>query len=227
MIEYTIERSKRKSVAIYVKNGAVKVKAPLKTSVAAIDRFVQSKSKWITKKLYESNARASRFSDVSALKSFLYMGSTLRITPSERKTLAVSGDELQVPKEYFFCGELIANEAFTHKLVLMYKRLATKYLGNRLKEISEITGLKYSSFSLTNAKTKWGSCDTLNRIRLNWRLILLDKRLSDYVMAHELAHTAEHNHSRKFWETVGRIYPDYKEAIVCLKNAGVLIDVLR
>jgi predicted metal-dependent hydrolase len=49
-------------------------------------------------------------------------------------------------------------------------------------------------------------------VRLNWRLLQAPPNIINYVVAHELAHLKEMNHSAKFWATVERIYPDYKTA---------------
>ena len=57
MITYTLNRSKRKTLALYVRNGEVEVRAPLKVSKRDIDKFVVSKEKWITDKLAASNER--------------------------------------------------------------------------------------------------------------------------------------------------------------------------
>ena len=63
---------------------------------------------------------------------------------------------------------------------------------------------------LSNAKTLWGTCRRDGLIRMNWRLVFLDEALVDYVLAHELAHTVQMNHSTAFWAQVARMCPDYK-----------------
>ena len=60
MTGYTLTRSKRKTIALYVRNGGVEVRAPLKAPKRDIDKFVASKEKWITDKLAQSNERAIR-----------------------------------------------------------------------------------------------------------------------------------------------------------------------
>jgi hypothetical protein len=42
--------------------------------------------------------------------------------------------------------------------------------------------------------------------------MLLPPHLVDYVVAHELAHRRELNHSARFWNVVAALYPRYREA---------------
>ena len=60
---------------------------------------------------------------------------------------------------------------------------------------------------LSNARSEWGSCDQQGVIRLNWRLIQLPPELALYVVAHEVAHLIELNHSARFWTLVEGLFP--------------------
>jgi len=62
---------------------------------------------------------------------------------------------------------------------------------------------------LSNARSEWGSCNHKGEIRLNWRLIQLPPVLADYVVAHEVAHLVELNHSRRFWALVESLLPGH------------------
>jgi predicted metal-dependent hydrolase len=73
---------------------------------------------------------------------------------------------------------------------------------------------------LSYAASLWGSCNTRGVVSINWRLIQMPLHLIDYVVAHELSHLIEMNHSPAFWQTVGRIYPEYREARKELKKLG-------
>lgn len=53
---------------------------------------------------------------------------------------------------------------------------------------------------------------------LNWRLIHFSPDIIDYVIAHELAHLREMNHSPSFWSEVGHILPNYEQAKRVLKQ---------
>ena len=55
---------------------------------------------------------------------------------------------------------------------------------------------------ISNARSEWGSCNHRGEIRLNWRLAQLPPDLADYVVAHEVAHLVELNHSPRFWAVV-------------------------
>lgn len=60
MTAYTLTRSRRKTLAIYIKpDGAVEVRAPLRLAKSEIERFVTSKIAWIEQKQTQITARQS------------------------------------------------------------------------------------------------------------------------------------------------------------------------
>ena len=111
------------------------------------------------------------------------------------------------------------------KIVLDYsninKKLAKKILIERLNKISIDTGLLYNKVSIKNQKTRWGSCSSLNNINLNINLINLPLRLIDYVIFHELVHTIEKNHSRKFWNLLNKYLPEAQNLNKELNNYAI------
>ena len=95
----------------------------------------------------------------------------------------------------------IAKELFEE----FYKREARKYIKNRLEEISAKYNLKYNKFSITSAKTRWGSCTSTKNINFTYRLIMTPIKTIDYVIVHELAHLKHMNHSKAFWTEVEKM----------------------
>jgi predicted metal-dependent hydrolase len=85
--------------------------------------------------------------------------------------------------------------------------------------------VSYTSITITSAKTRWGSCSGDNALRYTYRLLYCPKEIIDYVVVHELAHTVEHNHSKRFWQVVERYIPDWKERRKWLKAHGILMEI--
>ncbi|MCI9586227.1 MAG: M48 family metallopeptidase, partial [Bacilli bacterium] len=68
-------------------------------------------------------------------------------------------------------------------------------------------------------KTRWGVCNKRDlSVTLNSKLIRYDQFIIDYVIIHELSHLVHFDHSREFWDTVGKYMPDYKKAEKVLKE---------
>jgi predicted metal-dependent hydrolase len=88
---------------------------------------------------------------------------------------------------------------------------AKEILAERLETLAQRAGAVFSRFSLSNAKTRWGSCTQDGHIRLNWRLIHFSLPVIDYVVAHELAHLRNMDHSPAFWQEVQQILPGFEE----------------
>lgn len=84
---------------------------------------------------------------------------------------------------------------------------AGRSLPLRLESLAAAHGFRYKRCSVRNQKSRWGSCSSGGTISLNWRLLLLDAALQDYVMLHELCHLREMNHSQRFWSLLERVCP--------------------
>lgn len=101
-----------------------------------------------------------------------------------------------------------------------------KELKNKLKEIitpilekySKIMGVEPIKVSINSAKTRFGSCSSKKTLNFSYRLVLYPYEAIEYVCVHELAHLKEMNHSKKFWQIVASILPDYKKRKELLKK---------
>ncbi len=107
----------------------------------------------------------------------------------------------------------------------LHKR-ALSHFGGRLAHYTGRLELDTPKLALSSAHTRWGSCSKHGGIRLNWRLIHLPAHLGDYVVAHEVAHMLEMNHSERFWNVVSSVYPDWKAARAELKQRATSMPIL-
>jgi hypothetical protein len=97
-------------------------------------------------------------------------------------------------------------------VVKWYRRHALEHLSERVVHFSGRLGTPAPRVFLSDARTRWGSCNAEREIRLNWRLMQAAAHVIDYVVAHEVAHLKVLSHSSRFWRTVAQIYPGYEAA---------------
>ena len=81
-------------------------------------------------------------------------------------------------------------------------------------------GLCLPDFALSNARRRWGSCSSNGNLSFSWRLVLAPEDVLDYVVAHEVAHLQELNHSARFWAVVEELYGPSKKQQHWLKKNG-------
>jgi len=94
--------------------------------------------------------------------------------------------------------------------IRVLKRQARSLFAERLAHFERQHACVPVRWSLTSARTRWGSCSPGGHVRLNWRLIHCPIPVIDYVIAHELAHLEELNHGPRFWARVEVLYPDWR-----------------
>ena len=107
--------------------------------------------------------------------------------------------------------------SLSEKQILDLKREAKLYLKEKTECFSQIMGLKYGRITITSAQTRFGSCSSKGNISYSYRLMLYPEPAREYVVVHELAHLKEMNHSRKFYDIVEAVLPDYKDRKRMLK----------
>jgi len=221
LIEYTLGRSGRRSIGFVIEEDGLRVTAPRWVTIAEIEDAIQSKQSWIIRKLHERREPLANRQEKTflwrdgALLPFLGKSLILRVCRATKgkpvlddaiATLTVSllpdASEEQIKKHVF---KWLQSEALA-----LYSQ--------RLQYYAEKLGVSHQSIALSSASTQWGSCTAQGKIRLNWRLIHLPLNLIDYVIAHELSHLREMNHSPRFWNTVQSIYPEYVNARKTLRD---------
>jgi len=99
-----------------------------------------------------------------------------------------------------------------------YREQARALVHAKIKEINQIYNFSFNKIAIKNHKTRWGSCSKKRNMNFNYKIIFLPERLAVYIVAHELCHLGEFNHSQKFWNLVSRAVPDYKEARVQIRK---------
>jgi predicted metal-dependent hydrolase len=87
---------------------------------------------------------------------------------------------------------------------------AAEYLPARTAWLAKKTGFKYRGLVINSLKSRWGACTRDNNISLNVHLMRLPSRLIDYVIVHELCHTEQKNHSKRFWNLMEKVMPGAK-----------------
>jgi predicted metal-dependent hydrolase len=213
MIDYTLMRSRRRTVAIHIRDGGVEVRAPLHASKAELDKFVASKERWIAEHLAQSQATAARRGAFT-----LNYGDTVTLRGAEYPLTAKDGTRAGFDGEQFYLPPNLTPEQIKALVVQVYRRLAKLHLTERVSHFAGLMNVAPTAVKVNDAKTHWGSCSAKKSLNFSWRLVMADDAVIDYVVVHELAHITELNHSARFWAIVASILPDYKAQQVRLKE---------
>lgn len=233
-VAYRLARVRRRSIGFVVDGHGLTVRAPLRVSLRDIDAALHEKQGWILARLAEQRERAVRLAAVRVVwrdgAQVSYLGAPLTIVldangaPAAAETAlaaeaqgaaAAGGPRLRValPRD---AGEERIRDAVQSWL----QREARRVFAERGAHFAALLGVRVKRLSLSSAATRWGSANANGSVRLHWRLIQHPPATIDYVVAHELAHLREMNHSARFWEVVRSVVPEYEEARASLREAG-------
>jgi predicted metal-dependent hydrolase len=223
VLEYRLLRSKRRSIGFLIDEDGLRITAPKWVTLAEIESAIHEKQRWIFAKLAERRERSARrlqphmqWRDGAALPYFGF-DVTLRIIAAQAAGIAYDAGT----RELTVCLPPDATEQQLKDRVQGWLQAeAKRVFAERLPIYANKLGVAYRSFALSSATTQWGSCTADGRIRLNWRLIHFALPLIDYVIAHELSHLREMNHSPRFWATVQSVFPEFEAAKKALRDHG-------
>jgi predicted metal-dependent hydrolase len=101
---------------------------------------------------------------------------------------------------------------------------ALQLVQKKVKRFNSKLAFKFKSINIKDQKTCWGSCSKKKNLNFNWRIALLPDNLANYIVVHELCHLKEFNHSRRYWNLVQSILPNYQELVKDLKSKGLMVN---
>ena len=93
-----------------------------------------------------------------------------------------------------------------------------------LDALSRKTGLVFSTLKIRTQRARWGSCNSRGAISLNGKLLFVSPPQLDYVLAHELVHTREMNHSARFWARLEAIVPNARRLDRSLRRGWTMVQ---
>jgi predicted metal-dependent hydrolase len=240
LVAYALKRARRRSIGFIVGTEGLSVNAPKWLGLHDIESALHEKAAWILRKLQEQQERAQRLQaakvDWRDGTSIPFLGETVIIVLDPRATGAVLNTDASfvstaalpgIPRLTLHVGlpHTAVPEQIRDTVQSWLQRQARRVFEERCQHFAQQLGVRVTRLSLSSAQTRWGSASADGSIRLNWRLIHFALPSIDYVVAHELAHLREMNHSPRFWDVVRSVLPDYELARGQLKDGLVpLLD---
>ena len=211
-INYSLIKSSRKSIGIIVNtDGSVVVRAPQRATKKEIDDVINKRIDWILKhqKKFEQQGPAySKWEFVDGEKHLL-LGSeyVLRVNTGAFNTVRLNGEFIDV-----VCN----NESMVKLLMVKWYTLkANEMMPDIIMPVVNQFKSKYhrspAKISLKNMKSRWGSCSSKANISMNIKLIKSTRSCIEYVMAHELCHLIQMNHSKNYYSLLTEFMPDWRE----------------
>lgn len=216
-IAYTLRRSTRRSIGLKIDDSGLTLAVPRNLPEREIQRTLRERTAWILEHLHRRQQQLGQASETPEIADglvfpLLGVDCTLRLEiGNDRRARSVwSGDGRTLTL-------LLSPATDCRRLLLAtLQQKALDYFQPRLADTVAQLGLPLPALHLSSAKTRWGSCSSRSGIRLNWRLIHCKPLLIDYVIAHEVAHLKEMNHSPRFWAVVEQLYPGWQIARAAL-----------
>ena len=120
--------------------------------------------------------------------------------------------------------ELEQLEPFTEQDIRDMAQKALEVIPERVKYYADKLGVTYGRITIRNQRTKWGSCTSKGNLNFNCLIMAAPAEVMDSVVVHELCHRLYMNHSKDFYASIYRVFPDYDRWNKWLKdNGGLLI----
>jgi predicted metal-dependent hydrolase len=219
------ESSNRKTINLTVEDGQVSIVIPKGTDKSTYEPVVHKKASWILKQLadYEEINSCSRELQFRSGEKLPYLGRYYRLQVTKNTNYPPS---LHFSKGRFRAtipNELSLEEQRNHLYPLYMNWVQNKgqhFAEKRIERFTQRLGHAPTSIVVRNMEKRWGSCTPQHKIFLNWHIFLAPVSMVDYVLAHEVAHLKEMNHTHAYWETLRMLIPDYEERKEWLRING-------
>ncbi|MGN8097301.1 M48 family metallopeptidase [Methylobacterium radiotolerans] len=205
--------ARRITLRVSAATGEAVITLPSRTAINTAQRFAASHAGWIAARLarvpvrvlFEVGASLPVRGELHRISQRGTRSGPVRVECVEgERVLSVSCDAAHVARRV---RDFLAREA-RRDLTEAIERYAAQ-LGQRPVRVT-----------LRDTRSRWGSCTARGELNFSWRLILAPPTVLDYLVAHEMAHLREMNHSPRFWALVHALCPHTDAAEAWLKRHG-------
>ena len=222
-VEYRLVRARRRSIGMQIGVDGLTVRAPRWATIREIESTLIERAAWILRTLVEWRSRRR---DVLPREwktgaSILYLGTELELAVRSDRSREIRPDLVNLTVLHPAAHDPLQVETFVTRWL---REEAARMLTPRVAELAARVSRLVPTVKLSNARSEWGSCTQHGVIRLNWRLVHLPPELAIYVVAHEVAHLVELNHSRRFWSVVETLFPGHATARRALDEWTALLE---
>ena len=220
-IPYQLDLRVRRTIGLKITSQGLVVHAPKRISASQLQQVLLQKASWIQQKLaLRENNQVSPMQWVDG-EPLMFMGQDIILSlqhHATNKAVTLQGNQLLVRSPQ------IDQQAFVARKVLQwFAQQALPDFTRRVALIAAQMGEKVSGVALSNARSRWGSCNSRKQIRLNWRLIQAPPHIIQYVICHEMAHLKEMNHSARFYAVQASLFPNHVQAEKELKALSAIL----
>lgn len=202
-------RARRILLHVGVYDGAVELVLPPGASIREGLSFARTQTRWVAAQL----ARVGDGVPFADGATFPILGQpvTIRRTDSrsalpvlQEDTLLVGGRDDTVPS----------------RVRRWVRGRALAEIKPRAERMGRELGRSPARISMRDTRSRWGSCSRAGNLNFSWRLVMAPENVLDYVVAHEVAHLRELNHSDRFWALVDTLCHDVSDARGWLRKHG-------
>lgn len=208
--KYTVIYKMRKTISVSVNSqNEITVRCPWGVHEWQIEKFLESKRKWLDKVVFENALRLSKNTTLLDFKEILVGGVKLPLEISDKNQITETAVYVKS------LGE-IQN--------LFINTYADCFV-NFVKSLAEEMRVTVNNITLKFFKGKWGCCDSKSNLSFNYILFMLPEDVKRYLVIHELSHTICFNHTKAFWKLVEEYEPSYNVLRNKLKSFDFLINI--
>lgn len=214
---YSVKFQKRRTLALHVlADGEVEVRAPLGFPERQILSFVEQRVQWVVATREKQRARHRWQNSIEPGAQLWFLGAPriLEVQHSAHTAVHVNDAALRV-----YTRDPLNLQALEKQLENWWREQASILFRERLVlGCAAFPDLMPPELRLRKMSKRWGSCSKRGHITLNTELIKLPLSLIDYVIAHELCHFFEFNHSPRFYRQLEQAMPDWREREALLRQ---------
>lgn len=182
---------------------------PSGISVSEGQKFAQSKALWLRNRI--ATMPSGLPFEPGASIPFLGVPHDLIHAPDRRAGVVREGGTIQVSGDVEF---------FARRVQDWLRQEAKREISALAHPKAKAIGRKINRITVRDQQSRWGSCSSEGNLNFSWRLILTPLAVLDYVVAHEVAHLREMNHSARFWSLVDTLTDHTEEGRNWLRVHG-------